>query len=279
MLSSTDLHVYQTHGYLLITGLFSVEEARLYREHYTALREAGSYPQDDVKPDMTSDDPLRRYPRMMQMHRWDEASAKWLTEPRINAVLTALLGREPYAVQTMLYFKPPKARGQALHQDNFYLKAKPGNCIAAWMALEPVDEANGCLQVVPGSHTWDILCTVPADMTTSFSEHTVPLPAGAQARSIVMKPGDVLFFHGALVHGSHPNTTTDRFRRTLIGHYIEGQAEQVGQWYHPVLRMDGSTVNLGFSPNSSQCGVWVDGPDGAPAIELVATDAPGKAHE
>jgi ectoine hydroxylase-related dioxygenase (phytanoyl-CoA dioxygenase family) len=279
MPTTADLHFYETNGYLLVKGLFSAEEAAQYREHYTALREAGSCPLDDVKPDMTSADPLRRYPRMMQMHRWDETSLRWLTEPRLNTVLTALLGREPYAVQTMLYFKPPQARGQALHQDNFYLRAQPGSCIAAWMALETVDEANGCLQVVPGSHTWEILCTEQADMTTSFSEHTVPLPAGAEPRSVLMDPGDVLFFHGALVHGSPPNTTTDRFRRSLIGHYVEGQAEQVGQWYHPVLRMDGSAIDLAFSPNSSQCGVWVESPSGAPAITLVATDADRKAHE
>ena len=37
---------------------------------------------------------------------------------------------------------------------------------------------------------------------------TVPLPEGAGRRSpVVMEAGDVLFFNGALVHGSYPNTT------------------------------------------------------------------------
>ena len=45
-----------------------------------------------------------------------------------------------------------------------------------------------------------------------------------------MRPGDVLFFHGALVHGSLPNVTKDRFRRSLIGHYIDGRARQVTQY-------------------------------------------------
>ena len=45
---------------------------------------------------------------------------RWLLDERLNACMRGLLGREPYAVQTMLYFKPPGARSQALHQDHFY---------------------------------------------------------------------------------------------------------------------------------------------------------------
>src|SRR4029453_18371757 len=99
-------------------------------------------------------------------------------------------------------FKPPGSRGQALHQDNFYLRAEPGTCLAAWMALDPTDEANGCMQVVPGSHPSQDLCTENADTTVSFTDVTVPLPAGQRSLPVLMNPGDVLFFNGSLVHGS-----------------------------------------------------------------------------
>ena len=158
--------------------------------------------------------------------------------------MTALLGREPYAVQTMLYFKPAGARGQALHQDQFYLRVRPGTCMAAWLALDRCDEANGCLQVVPGSHTWPVLCTVKAD-TDSFTDVTVPVPEGQEVVPASWKPATSCSFNGSLVHGSLPNTTTDRFRRALIGHYIVGEAEKVGGYYHPILRMDGTEVTLG----------------------------------
>src|SRR5205814_276026 len=152
--------------------------------------------------------------------------------------MTSLLDREPFAVQTMLYFKPPGARGQALHQDQYYLRVQPGTCMAAWLALDSCDESNGCLYVVPGSQHWPVLCVEAADTRQSFADVTVPLPGGVQAVPVAMEAGDVLFFNGSMVHGSHPNTTSDRFRRSLIGHYIEGEAERVGQWYHPVLRLD-----------------------------------------
>jgi len=220
MLTETHKQFYQDNGYVVIGDLFTPDEVIGYREHYMALRRHGSHPGDLVGADPASNDPLKRYPRMIHMHRWDEVSLHWLIDQRLNLCLSGLLGREPFAVQTMLYFKPPGARGQALHQDNFYLKAQPGSCIAAWMALDDCDAANGCLQIVPGSHTWPLLCTTTADTRVSFTDVTVPLPPGVEPQSVMMAAGDALFFNGALIHGSYPHTTADRFSRALIGHYI-----------------------------------------------------------
>jgi hypothetical protein len=97
----------------------------------------------------------------------------------------------------------------------------------------------------------------------------VPLPEGITPVPVLMKAGDVLFFNGQLVHGSFPNTSKDRFRRSLIGHYIVGSAEKVAQFYHPALRMDGSEVTLDVSQGGGACGVWVER-DGQPVMELQA---------
>lgn len=265
---------YQCDGYAIARGLFSDEEVSGFRAHYMRLR-ASAYPGDFAgepipstsnNPGEERPDPLQKYPRMIHMHRWDHISLRWMLDKRLCDHLTALLGAEPYAVQTMLYFKPPGARGQALHQDQYYLRVQPGTCMAAWLALDDCDEANGCLQVIPASRAWPVLCTIKADTTQSFTDVTVPIPEGMEPVPCIMKAGDVMFFNGSLVHGSFPNTTVDRFRRSLIGHYIAGEAKKVGQFYHPVLRMDGSTVELETSAQSTTCGVWVD-VDGRPVIE------------
>jgi len=49
----------------------------------------------------------------IQMHRWDDLTRAWLLDSRLRDALTRLLGAEPYAVQSMLYFKPAGARRQA----------------------------------------------------------------------------------------------------------------------------------------------------------------------
>lgn len=267
MISAEEQSRYTENGYVVVKQLFTADEVARYTDHFMRLRAAGSYPGDDAGIDSAATDPLKRYPRMIHMHRWDELSLHWMLDSRINEILIGLLGREPYAVQTMLYFKPPGARGQALHQDNYYLRVQPGTCMAAWLALDPCDEHNGCIQVLPGSHTWPILCTTKANTAESFTDVTVPLPEQMDVLPVVMEAGDVLFFNGSLVHGSYPNTTTDRFRRALIGHYIEGAAEKVAHWYRPVLQMDGTPLVLEQSADGARCGVWVE-KDGTPMIDV-----------
>jgi len=278
MLTSEMKAQFERDGYLIVAGLFTEEEAARYRDHYMRLNEERRVAGDTRFTGANPNDPLVRYPRMLQMHRWDETSLRWLLDRRIRDVLTGLLGAEPFAVQTMIYFKPPGARGQALHQDNYYLRVRPGTCVAAWMALDETDEANGCLNVVPGSQSWPILCTTQADTRESFTDITVPLPAGTPVVPARMKPGDVLFFNGQLVHGSNANRTADRFRRSLIGHYIQGDSQQVAKYYHPVLRFDGSQVALEISPQGSQCGTWVT-EGGKPVIEMVGYEKVEKATE
>jgi phytanoyl-CoA hydroxylase len=273
MLSSEQRKQYEADGYWVVRGLFQPEDIAAIRAHYETMHAAGNYQESGTKPDMTSDDPLKRYPRIMHPHRYDEASLRWLLDDRLRIWLTELLGLEPYAVQSMYYFKPPKARGQALHQDNYHLKVNPGTCMAAWIAVDECDAENGCLQVIPGTHDMPELCTVEADRNLSFSKTALDLPQDLLDKvvPVEMQPGDVLFFNGQLIHGSYPNTSDSRWRRSLIMHYIVGDAEQVGVHYHPVLRFDGSVATeVGLSDGSSTCGIWTDR-QGAPVLEMSGT--------
>lgn len=278
MVSAQDKAFYESNGYAVVKGLFSVDEVASLREHFMALRAEGTKPGDMAAQTPQAGDPLVTFPRMVHMHRWDAVSLRWVLDARLAECLEAFLGDEPLAVQTMLYFKPAGARGQALHQDNFYLRAQPGTCMAAWMALDPCDEENGCMRVVPGSHGWPVLCTTGADTSASFTDVTVPIPQGVEAVPVVMDAGDVLFFNGSLVHGSYPNTSTGRFRRALIGHYIESRAEQVTEFDQPVLRMDGTAYEIAGVQEGGPCGVWVDR-DGRSEIEMSGGQLTAAGHE
>ena len=261
------LDQFSQDGFLLVRSLLSGEEAKYHCQRRTTLRTSGTYELDHKGVDTDEEDPILRYTRMTHVQRWDRDSRELLTDPRLNRHLTLLMGQEPCLVQGMVYFKPPGSRGQALHQDQFYLKVRPGIGMAVWIALERADEENGCLHVVPGSHKLSILCTKKADTTRSFTDVPVPEPASREAVPLGMDAGDAGFFAGALIHGSPPNGTKDRFRRALTGHYIAATAEKVAAYYRPVLRMDGSKVEVGTSEGGGPCGVWVDR-DGATVAEV-----------
>jgi phytanoyl-CoA hydroxylase len=277
MLSERDLRSFKRDGYVILRGGFSAEEATRLRTHYMDLRAAGSYPDDllDIaRGDRPEDDPLRRYPRMANMHRWDQASLEWLLDARLVDAVAGLLGSDPLAVQSMVYFKPPGSRGQALHQDQFFLRARPGTCMAAWLALDDSVEENGCMHVVPGSQEWPMLCPSEADPEESFTAESLALPAGHEPVALPMRAGDVLFFNGSLVHGSYRNTTTDRFRRSLIGHYIDARALAIASWNQPVLRRDGVELYLEADTDGGPCGTWVER-GGEAHLEAFAGIVPG----
>ncbi|MEZ4616124.1 MAG: hypothetical protein R2867_11570 [Caldilineaceae bacterium] len=100
---------FKQNGYAIARGLFSLDGARfiVITTWRCACRSAAG---DLVNQwDDGDQDPAQRYPRMFNMHHWDEVSRNWLLDDRIRACMVAMLEREPYAIQTMLYFKPPGA--------------------------------------------------------------------------------------------------------------------------------------------------------------------------
>ncbi len=249
-------------GYVIARGLFPADEVQSLIDTFMGMRAGGPIAGcfAPVSDEEANGDILKRYPRMMHPHRVNAVALRYMLDVRLATILAELFEEEPLAAQSMLYFKPAGARGQALHQDNFYLKVDPGTCIAAWIALDRADGENGGLQVVPGTHRMDIFCPEEADLSVSFTREYVPVPPGLEAVQIDLDPGDVLFFNGSLVHGSGPNRSPDRFRRSFICHYIGRSAERMSSWYRPILTMTGDEVILDANTAGGPCGTEAASP-------------------
>lgn len=280
MLSKAHLAEYAQNGFTIVRRLMGTEEVERLLAHYVHLHDEGFDTGEEVDSRLKTEDPLRSWPRLMHPHRRDELSKSWLLDPRIRQVLQALFDDQPLAAQSMVYYKPPGARGHALHQDQYFLRVKPGTCIAAWIALEPTNQENGGMRVVPGFGNLPLLCVQPADDSQSWSTITCPLPEESRALELSLDPGDALFFNGWVPHGSLPNRTKDRFRRNLIGHYIPAGAEQVSSWYLPLMDFEGHDVMRSPSPSGGSCGVWSEF-EGEKRVEMVdpETKQPVILHE
>lgn len=246
---------FETEGYIIIKSLFTKEQ--LDEIEYTFEEISHTTVPGFFEPglsDLTTD-PLKRYPRVMHPHRFNETAKKYLLHQPVLSVLEDLFEERPLAAQSMFYYKPPGARGQALHQDNFYLKVEPGNCIAAWTAIDAADEENGSLLVVPNTQEYDIVCPEDSDTKESFTTHYVKPPKDQKAVPVIMEAGDVLFFNGNLIHGSYRNKTKDRFRRSFICHYANESATHISEHYQPLYRSDGSKIELITNPDGGPCGM------------------------
>ncbi|MFJ9705184.1 phytanoyl-CoA dioxygenase family protein [Streptomyces sp. NPDC101234] len=249
---TTVLRQFEEDGFTVVRGLFGYDEIDRLCAEFAALHAAGRAVPGHFEPGPTAD-PLHRYPRVMQPHEISALARRFLLDARLRVILEGLFGEEVLAAQSMFYFKPPGARGQALHQDNFYLRVEPGTCVAAWIACEAIDRENGGLQVVPGTHRMDLFCPEESDAELSFAREYVAPPKGLAAVPVDMGPGDVLFFNGSLVHGSQPNRSAGRFRRSFIGHYVGRSAVRIGGYYR-TLTMSGDRVPLLESEGGGPCG-------------------------
>ncbi|WP_167859079.1 phytanoyl-CoA dioxygenase family protein [Paenibacillus cymbidii] len=95
------------------------------------------------------------------------------------------------------------------HQDSFYYNGAENDnlsyrILSFWIPLVDVDERNGCMQVIPGSHKWGLI------PYASLGNKRVPVE-DVEARGEVitarMKKGDILIFNQLTLHRSLPNVS------------------------------------------------------------------------
>jgi phytanoyl-CoA hydroxylase len=243
-------------GYVIVPGLFDPAEVAAIRDFFDAIGQKGEPIPPNWTPRLDADpsDVLARWPRVMHPHRFAAEPKAWMLHPGVRDALCELIGGPAVATQSMFYFKPPGAKGQALHQDNFYLRVRPDTCVAAWTAIDPATPANGGMYLVPGTHTMEIVCPEVADANESFTTHLVNAPKGLKAIPAVMAPGDVLFFNGSVVHGSGPNRSRDQWRRAFICHYMPRNSTHIHRGYFPILDFDGHEIPYQPSLEGGPCG-------------------------
>lgn len=206
-------------GYIAIRPLFDAARmAEINRELDRYLRDAVPRMKDtevyyEDKADRSS------VKQMMYLERYDPYFADLLQSGAVHELAEAVLG-ERAIPQNMEYFNKPPGIGKQTppHQDGYYFKVAPAQAVTGWLALEPVDDENGCLNYVRGSHTeagWrphgrsNILgfSQGVTDFGTPFDvANTVTMPGGA---------GMMLMHHCKTVHWASPNRSPTRSRRAL----------------------------------------------------------------
>jgi ectoine hydroxylase-related dioxygenase (phytanoyl-CoA dioxygenase family) len=144
--------------------------------------------------------------------------------PLIGAAAALLAGvRGVRLWHDQLLYKPVDASGTPTrvgwHTDRQYWQScSSERMLTAWVGFHDVDESNGAVSFLPGSHRWDI---AGLDF---FSQDTAALEAAIAAQGFAVRPvtpalrrGQISFHHCRTVHGSGPNRGTGP-RRSLAIH-------------------------------------------------------------
>lgn len=231
LVSDALLDQYHDQGFAVVPGL--LEEADLARwrarlEDIVLGRVAAAEGMLVMKDVMVAKGAVRPGSRMqaiakIQDYEFDPVLDGYTTHPRVLSCVQRFIGDDVMTIHTMLINKPPNVDGRhPLHQDLLYFPFRPADrIVAAWTALEPVTRENGCLVVIPGTHKGELVPHENPEWEYLNGGYFGAKDVGDLAERRVhleMAPGDTVFFHPILLHGSGRNRTQG-FRRAISAHY------------------------------------------------------------
>jgi len=146
--------------------------------------------------------------------------------PSMMSALRRVARFESFALmQSMFFDLNTETPG---HQDWYYLDTVPnGHLVAAWIALEDIDERAGRFFVAPGSQNHDFGPKIPGrthkDWLSVIGAYIDD--RRAEISSPALRSGDVLFWNSRTVHGSLPTQDESYSRKSLTAHYLPGGFE------------------------------------------------------
>lgn len=221
---------FDDRGFVAIRGFLQGEELsrlrnnvdRYIREVVPTLSEGDAFYDDRSRPET-----------LKQLHRMEQDAffREYLSHPLWKTAAEALLG-EPVRIPTGVeWFNKPPGTQHATppHQDNYYFCLKPPLVLTMWLALDEVDEENGCLRYVPGSHQRGVR---PHSRTSTlgFSQGVNDYGDADRSQEIALpaEPGDVLIHHGNTIHRADANRSTTRHRRSfgMVFHGVSSQRDE-----------------------------------------------------
>jgi ectoine hydroxylase-related dioxygenase (phytanoyl-CoA dioxygenase family) len=132
-----------------------------------------------------------------------------VTHPAIVIRAVSLLGADLMCWSSNCWIKEPGAGEIPWHQDFRCWPLEPALNLTAWIAIDTVDEENGCVRLIPGSHRR--LLPEVRDPGGGFA--TRADPAGIdedEAVPMALAPGQCFLFNERLLHQSNPNRSGRR---------------------------------------------------------------------
>ncbi len=182
-----------------------VEESRAHNENYGET--INGKPRFDLDSAHSVDHPgLRRVNAPIEV---SEAHFKAATDSKMVDAVAELIGPNVKFHHSKTNAKQPGTRTDVkFHQDFSFTPHSNDDVVTALLMLDDVDDTNGALETVAGSHTGSIHGLWHEGKFTGAVADDVAGDAGAKAVRVTGKAGSVCLMHTKLLHGSAPNAST-----------------------------------------------------------------------
>lgn len=167
--------------------------------------------------------------QIQQMGEHDPWFADLFNHGRFRELAEVLLDGS-VVPKNMQYFNKPPSVGQPTppHQDGHYFMLEPCEAVTMWLALDEVDEENGCVRYVSGSHVRGMREHAKTN-TLGFSQGIVEYPSCQDLEDEIAcpaMPGDLLAHHAMTIHRADANQSPLRHRRALGFIYYSERAKE-----------------------------------------------------
>lgn len=207
---------YDRQGFVIVRQFLDAGELtqlcsnldRYIRDVVPTLPETAAFFQDRNRPETL---------KQMQHMQGDAFFREYPRHPKWQALSQAVVGEQAICESPEWFNKPPGVEHPTPpHQDNYYFNLKPPNVTTIWLALDVVDDENGCLRYVAGSHTRGFRPHGRSNVLGFSQGITDYGPADeAQEVKIHLQPGDAVCHHGMTIHRAEPNRSANRHRRAF----------------------------------------------------------------
>lgn len=165
--------------------------------------------------------------------RFHAATFRWLDDPDLDDFVrtspAARIAGELMGATTVSFFfdhllvkEPGTQNPTPWHQDLPYWPVLGDQICSLWFALDDVDDGNGAVRYVAGSHRTEPWYRAQSfggsDQYSDESMPPAPDPDADPGRRVVsfeLHPGDVVAHHVMTLHGAPGNAHSDRRRRGL----------------------------------------------------------------
>src|SRR3954467_13129027 len=203
-ISDHDAEQYQETGFLLSKGFFDPAEINLLK---CAAKEDRAL---DDHSFSRNDGEGGRVRLSLWNHPGDTIYGMFARCESIVNTAEMLLGGEAYHYHSKMIMKDAKVGGAwAWHQDYGYWYENGvlfPDLTSAFLAVDPANRENGCMQVLSGSHWMGrVNHTLTGDQAGADLERVREAEKRLPLVYVEMDPGDVLFFHANLLHRSDQN--------------------------------------------------------------------------
>lgn len=276
-IDAEDIERFRRDGFLIVERVLEADRIVALRERFPRLFagrfDTGIYPDEWYWREGMSLPDVTRH--MANAWKADLTVAGLALSADVGRAAARLAGWSGARLgQDTIWWKPPGTKAIAHHQDSSFMDfLDPARTITCWVTLDDTSREAGTLEYVPGSHLWP-LSPLPATFHGE-ADYRAQMRAAAETAGIVppepvpieVPAGSVVFHAGEIWHGSGPNRSGERMRRSIGLHLIPAAARfsdrPGGYIYRRYQRVGDPTLDESFFPVlwSAEAGRtdWLDG--------------------